>query len=176
MKKHFYLLLSIGIVMASACGTIKQTGEKVVAGVDALSEKVDAAISELGSSSSVLESGPAAGVVQVTFSDFSSKELSASEKQNLDKLAKEIKKISNAKVNVIGHSDNIGTGDVNQAVSVQRARLVANYLKGKGIANVKSQGVSYNHPVAGNDTAEGRAKNRRVEVYISANQYFNPYK
>jgi outer membrane protein OmpA-like peptidoglycan-associated protein len=49
---------------------------------------------------------------------------------------------------------------------------VLNYLKSCGIAGSRmtSEGMSYHMPVASNETAEGRAQNRRVEVYISANE------
>ena len=105
-----------------------------------------------------------------------SKELSRDETKQLDALAKEIKGIGTCQVTVIGHADNTGTSEVNEAVSVNRARLVADYLRKKGVTNITTSGESYNHPVAGNDTASGRAKNRRVEVYVSTAGKYNPYK
>ena len=84
--------------------------------------------------------------------------------------------MGDCQVSVIGHTDNIGSSEVNEAVSVARARLVGDYLKKEGVTNITTSGESYNHPVAGNDTAAGRAKNRRVEIYVSTIGKYNPYK
>ena len=57
-------------------------------------------------------------------------------------------------------------------MSDNRANAVSSYLQNKGIAKsrIVAEGHSYNDPVADNSTAEGRAQNRRVEIYISANE------
>ena len=67
---------------------------------------------------------------------------------------------------------NTGSDAVNERLSKQRAESVLNYLKTCGISadRMTSEGMSYHMPVASNETAEGRAQNRRVEVYISANE------
>ena len=66
---------------------------------------------------------------------------------------------------------NTGSDAVNERLSLQRADAVSTYLSSCGIAKERmtSEGKSYSMPVADNATAEGRAQNRRVEVYISAN-------
>ena len=115
------------------------------------------------------------GVALFTLSDLDSKQLSTYDKLQLDALAREIKSLGEVEVLVVGHSDNIGSSEVNLSVSRQRAHLVAEYLKKQGIANVSTQGQSYNYPVAGNDTAAGRAKNRRAEVFVSTVGKYNPY-
>lgn len=127
------------------------------------------------SSSTLLKSSGKNGVMSFTLSDMDAKTLSREETKELDKLAREIKDMGSCHVTVIGHADNTGTSEVNEAVSKERARLVANYLKQKGVANITWSGESYNHPVAGNETAAGRAKNRRVEVYVSTVGKYNPY-
>ena len=73
---------------------------------------------------------------------------------------------------VLGHTDNVGSAEANQKVSQNRADAVSNYLQTQGIAKerIVAEGHSYNDPVADNSTAEGRAQNRRVEVYIYANE------
>lgn len=73
---------------------------------------------------------------------------------------------------IYGHTDNTGSAAVNERLSVDRAMSVANYLQSCGIAasRMSVDGLSYTQPVASNDTAEGRAQNRRVEVYIYANE------
>lgn len=126
--------------------------------------------------STLLKSGGKNGVMSFTLFDMDSKALSRDETKQLNDLAREIKDMGNCQVTVIGHADNTGTSEVNEAVSKERARLVANYLKQKGVANITWSGESYNHPVAGNETADGRAKNRRVEVYVSTVGKYNPYK
>ena len=74
-------------------------------------------------------------------------------------------------VAIYGHTDNTGSAAVNEKLSLQRAQSVADFLKGKGMENKMTvEGKSFNEPVADNSTAEGRKQNRRVEVFISANQ------
>lgn len=125
---------------------------------------------------SMLKNTNTKGVKTYTLSNVNSKTLSKEDTKQLDALAKEIKGIGSCQVTVIGHADNTGTSEVNEAVAVNRARMVADYLKKKGVNNITTSGESYNHPVAGNDTASGRAKNRRVEIYVSTVGRYNPYK
>ena len=68
----------------------------------------------------------------------------------------------------IGHADSIGTDAYNQALSVRRADAVKAYLQSKGLeANrVYTEGKGEKQPIANNSTAEGRAKNRRVEIEV----------
>lgn len=127
------------------------------------------------SSTALLKSTGTSGVMSFTLSDVDSKGLSRDETKQLDDLAREIKNMGSCQVTVIGHADNIGTSEVNEAVSKERARLVADYLRKKGVTNISTSGESYNHPVATNETAAGRAKNRRVEVYVSTVGKYNPY-
>ena len=128
------------------------------------------------STSSMLKNTNTKGVKTYTLSNVDSKTLSKDDTKQLDALAREIKAMGSCQVSVIGHADNTGTSEVNEAVAVNRARMVADYLKKKGVNNITTSGESYNHPVAGNDTASGRAKNRRVEIYVSTVGRYNPYK
>ena len=116
------------------------------------------------------------GVMSFTLYDVDSKTLTEEEVKQIDRLAFEINAMRNCQVSVVGHADNIGTSDVNEAVSLKRARLVSDFLKSKGVENITTYGASYYHPVAGNETAEGRAKNRRVEIFVSTTGKYNPYK
>lgn len=72
-------------------------------------------------------------------------------------------------LDVEGHTDNTGGVQVNQKLSEQRADAAAKYLVAQGVLekNVKSAGFADAHPVADNSTAEGRKKNRRVEIIVS---------
>ncbi|MCB0516593.1 MAG: OmpA family protein [Chitinophagales bacterium] len=74
----------------------------------------------------------------------------------------------NSKVNITGHTDNVGNKDANYQLGLDRAKFVQNYFLSLGInaaqTNVSSKGPD--QPIADNATEEGRAKNRRVEIAI----------
>ena len=75
-------------------------------------------------------------------------------------------------VQIYGFTDNTGGMAVNEKVSTGRADAVRNILINSGVAasRVTAQGIPMADYIASNDTAEGRAQNRRVEIYITANQ------
>ena len=104
--------------------------------------------------------------------DFNKSTLKPAAKAQLDKFAAEMADMPETNINVYGHTDNIGSADANKKVSTQRAQAVAKYLNGKGIKNDRmlAEGLSFDFPIADNATEEGRAQNRRVELYISANE------
>lgn len=100
-------------------------------------------------------------------------DLTATSKASLDKFAISLLQNPETDVTIYGHTDSTGSLEVNQRISLQRAQSVQSYLQTKGVEAariVKVEGKAYSEPVASNDTAEGRAANRRVEVYISANE------
>lgn len=70
------------------------------------------------------------------------------------------------KVEIAGHTDNEGSNEYNMALSYDRAKTVRDYLVMRGISpdRIVARGYGEERPIASNDTAEGRAKNRRVEV------------
>lgn len=98
-------------------------------------------------------------------------ELSPSSRDALTKFAASLKNSPDTDVTIYGHTDNTGTRTVNERISKERADAVANFLVGQGISRsrIKTEGLAFDQPVADNNTAEGRAQNRRVEVYITAN-------
>ena len=104
--------------------------------------------------------------------DFNKSALKKEAKAQLDKFAAEMADMPMTNINVYGHTDNVGSAEANKKVSTQRAQAVAKYLNGKGIKNDRmvAEGLSYDFPVADNSTEEGRAQNRRVELYITANE------
>jgi OOP family OmpA-OmpF porin len=69
---------------------------------------------------------------------------------------------------ITGHTDNVGSQKANQALSLQRAQAVKNWLVKKGIpsSRLRTVGRGENEPVASNKTKEGRAENRRMEFYV----------
>ena len=84
----------------------------------------------------------------------------------LDEAVSTLQAKPNVRINVNGHTDSIGTVEYNLALSDRRANAVVNYLTGKGIASDRlvPQGFGKSQPIATNETAEGRAQNRRVEL------------
>ena len=88
------------------------------------------------------------------------------DKPVLDEAAETLKANPNAKIDVNGYCDAIGGMRYNQRLSERRANAVAAYLEDKGIpsSQLMPQGFGKTHFVAPNDTAEGRAQNRRVEL------------
>ena len=98
--------------------------------------------------------------------------LSASAKNSLNEFATSLLNNPQTNVQIYGHTDNTGSLATNQRLSKERALSVLNYLSGAGVptSRMVSDGFDYQFPVASNDTEAGRAQNRRVEVYISANE------
>lgn len=98
-------------------------------------------------------------------------ELSAASREALTKFATSLKASPDTDITIYGHTDNTGSRAVNEKVSLERAQAVANFLVGQGISRLRitTEGLAFDQPVADNSTAAGRAQNRRVEVYITAN-------
>jgi len=98
--------------------------------------------------------------------------LSDASKDALRKFANTMADMPDTDLTIQGHTDNTGTRAVNDRISRQRAEAVSNYLKSCGMNadRFSVEGLAYDVPVASNDTAEGRAQNRRVEIYITANE------
>lgn len=71
-------------------------------------------------------------------------------------------------VRVVGHTDSTGSDAINDPLSLRRAESVRNYLEDRGVSasRIEVAGRGAREPVASNDTAEGRAKNRRVEIFL----------
>lgn len=77
-------------------------------------------------------------------------------------------KYADTNIRVTGHTDNTGARSYNQRLSERRAASVADYLATREVTRSRMyvQGVGFDQPIADNDTADGRARNRRVELYI----------
>lgn len=83
----------------------------------------------------------------------------------LDDMATAIKQINTPSVELIGHTDNAGNRQANIGLSLARANTVRAYLIGKGIPaeGLSTVGAGPDNPIRSNDTAQGRAQNRRIE-------------
>jgi outer membrane protein OmpA-like peptidoglycan-associated protein len=79
-------------------------------------------------------------------------------------------------VEVGGYTDNVGSDDMNQRLSENRAGSVRDYLVQEGVANnsVSAKGFGNTMPVASNDNSSGRQQNRRVELLVSGESIGNP--
>jgi len=95
--------------------------------------------------------------------------LTDSGKGILDEMAAALQKVKGKKVEVIGHTDNVGLRDSNLALSHARAQAVRSYLADKGISQdmVMVSGQGPDRPVAENSNSDGRARNRRIEFRIA---------
>jgi OOP family OmpA-OmpF porin len=99
---------------------------------------------------------------------FNSAELTSETRGILDEQVAILEKESDIKVKIEGHTDNIGPEEYNQGLSERRAKAVEQYLISKGISadRLETMGYGQSNPVAPNDTEEGRAINRRVELNV----------
>jgi outer membrane protein OmpA-like peptidoglycan-associated protein len=99
-------------------------------------------------------------------------DLQPAAKSNIDNLAKILNKYADTKILIEGHTDSTGTLEHNQKLSEQRAESVSGFIKGLGVEGGRVSTVGYGptQPVATNETTDGRAQNRRVEVAIFANE------
>jgi outer membrane protein OmpA-like peptidoglycan-associated protein len=104
----------------------------------------------------------------VTFATDSS-DISAKFYQVLNSVALVINKFAKTYVDITGHTDSSGSDEHNMQLSIARANSVASYLESQKVLSqrIKTQGMGKNQPIASNDTPEGRAQNRRVEIILT---------
>ena len=100
--------------------------------------------------------------------EFDSAELLPSAIEILDESVTVLNRRPGISVDIVGHTCNIGTDEYNQGLSERRAQAVYDYLVSHGIAadRLTTQGMGETQPAHSNDTREGRAKNRRVEMHV----------
>ncbi len=86
----------------------------------------------------------------------------------LDPFANSLRDDPGARLMIVGHTDNTGSDAVNNPLSVERAHSVRDYLVTRGVANsrVETAGRGEREPIADNSSEAGRAKNRRVEIFL----------
>ena len=117
--------------------------------------------------------------IQIIFDDksgvnfaFDSAELTADAKKNLDAVAEIFLEFPDTDLMIEGHTDSVGDDNYNMKLSKRRADAVVNYLKVKGVSSNRFQVEAFGEtrPRFENDTKEGQAKNRRVEIGVAANE------
>lgn len=116
---------------------------------------------------------PAGALAKVSYTadalfDFDKSVLKADGKTKLNELVNKIKDINLEVIIAVGHTDSVGTDAYNQKLSLARSEAVKAYLLSKGVdkTRIYTEGKGKTKPVADNKTAEGRAKNRRVEIEV----------
>lgn len=162
--------------IGSAIGAIVGTGVGAIIG-DRMDKKAEELAAIEGASVETVTDVNDLTAVKVTFDngilfDFNKANLSDAAKKSLKEFAAKMSDMPETDITIWGHTDNIGTAEANQSVSQKRANAVKDFLASQGIAadRMVSEGKSFDLPVADNATEAGRAQNRRVEVYISANK------
>lgn len=90
----------------------------------------------------------------------------------LDQFAQGLNSQPNTEVRIVGHTDNTGSDAVNNPLSVNRAQSARDYLASKGVdaRRISTEGHGSKQPVADNSSEAGRAKNRRIEIYLAERQ------
>jgi len=168
--------LLLGGLIGGGTGRIIGAGIGGVAGA-AVGYQMDKQIKELkeqtaGSGVDVTETDDGQAILVnlpdgVTF-DVDSSSLKPQFRATLNDISQSLKTYPDSLVDVYGHTDSTGSDQYNQSLSERRASTVANYMVTQGVsaARVRSQGFGETMPIAGNDTDEGRALNRRVEIKI----------
>jgi K(+)-stimulated pyrophosphate-energized sodium pump len=116
-------------------------------------------------------------VIKTTWFDFdrltfltNSSELESTSNEQLDNIAKILNEFPLVKVKIGGYTDNVGAADANLKLSGSRADFVKMALIKRGIAadRMESEGYGQEHPIAANDTEEGRQQNRRISMRVTA--------
>jgi outer membrane protein OmpA-like peptidoglycan-associated protein len=87
----------------------------------------------------------------------------------LDQFAQGLQNQPAATIRVIGHADSTGSDETNDHLSAQRAQSVRNFLVDRGVSGgrIDTAGRGSREPIASNESADGRARNRRVEIFLS---------
>ena len=112
----------------------------------------------------------AAVVLKNIFFDYNKFDLKPESQVELDKVVQLMQDNPTVKIQIEGHTDNIGNPAENLKLSENRAKAVVNYLSGKNISisRITAKGFGANQPIAANSTEEGRAQNRRTELKVIA--------
>ena len=166
----------IGAAIGAAIGTAVGAGTGAVIG-----KKMDKKAAELealeNAQVETVQDQNGLQAIKVTFNSgilfpTNGSTLSQTSKNELSQFATKMSDMQDTDITIYGHTDNTGSDAVNERLSSEWAQSVANDLKNCGIASSRmtTEGKSYSMPVADNSTKEGRAQNRRVEIYITANK------
>jgi len=103
--------------------------------------------------------------------DVNKSDLKSAAKTNLINLAASLQKNPQTNITIVGHTDNTGSDDLNMGLSIKRAQAVKDFIVSNNVdgSRLTTVGKGESEPIADNNTVEGRAQNRRVEIAIVAN-------
>jgi len=148
MNTKYFSLLLILIIFSFACFAQQPTVETGLRPV------------------SIARATPA---LESIYFDFDEIEIKTNAYQVLNKLADMLKQNPEARIEITGHTDNIGAEDYNMLLSELRAIVVSDYFQSLGLKPEQFivKGMGETSPVASNKTAQGRARNRRVEIHLN---------
>lgn len=174
--KSAYVQDGRGVVARSGTGLCIHTGywtpaDAVVVGCDGVVAQAPVAAPAPAAPAPAPAPIPTAEKVSFAadaFFDFDKTVLKADGKAKLDDLVSKLNGMDLEVIIAVGHTDSIGTDAYNEKLAIRRAEAVKAYLVSKGIETnrVYTEGKGEKQPVADNKTAEGRAKNRRVEIEV----------
>ena len=90
----------------------------------------------------------------------------------LEKFAESLRNNPDTDVRIVGHTDSTGSDAINNPLSLDRATSARNFITARGVngARIAVEGRGSREPIASNESAEGRSKNRRVEIYVGQRQ------
>lgn len=165
-----------GAVIGAAIGGTVGTGAGILIG-----KKMDKQKAELekieGAQVEAITDANNLQAIKVTFDSgilfaTGKSDLNQTSKNALSKFATSLQSTPETDITIYGHTDNTGSREVNEQLSKNRATAVAKFLNQNGILSdrMTTEGKAFDEPVADNTTAEGRSKNRRVEIFITANK------
>ncbi|MEZ5825519.1 MAG: OmpA family protein [Geminicoccaceae bacterium] len=160
-----------GRAVASFDCWMEQQEENIHPGdIAACQEGFEAAMSRLEAAMAADGPAPVPDVVTLdadVLFDFDKADIKPAAAAELDMLAEQMNANPQQSFEVQGHADSRGSDAYNQGLSERRAQSVVSYLAGKGVKadRLTAVGFGENRPVASNDTEEGRAQNRRVEIH-----------
>ena len=168
-----------GAIIGAATGAAVGAGTGAIIGkkMDAKAAQLEKELAETATIETITDVNNLQAI-KVTFEggilfETNKSDLNATSKTALRKFVESLSDLNDTDITIYGHTDNTGTLAVNERLSLERANAVASYLRSCGLNSARIidvQGKAYNEPVASNDTAEGRAQNRRVEIYVTANE------
>jgi len=109
--------------------------------------------------------------------EFDKAELLPESRPTLDRVAEVILSSGRLKLMIFAHTDNVGDDAYNMDLSHRRAKAVQSYLAGRGVPppSMRFRGYGAAKPIADNATEDGRAKNRRVEFYVTTRDWNSVY-
>jgi len=165
---------ALGAVIGAAVGGA--TGAIIGRKMDKQKQELERVLSENADIEIVEEDGQAPAL-RVTFDSgilfaTNSSTVSSASKTALRSFGVNLENNPDTDIRIVGHTDNTGRVDYNQTLSEKRAQGVYDYLIEQGVSSRRMvyEGKGIHQPVADNGTVEGRAKNRRVEIMIMANE------